>query len=239
VPGGAESLTKLYVVQNSDKEKSKGYVIFDALSVFAQSFNSELNSTPATEESSGDITFGVVASMPEAKTLLTNLLASKTENVLKQNEYVFSLSGYDFKGIEETKVTGYSSFVNNKSLFVTLNNSGGYTSAAQWQKFENDTKQNFKNLFVFLNESPELITKPTEFKMFKNMLENISEKTNVYVFYPDMHTYSYKSSGATFVSVGSLNVASPRTATMLIGKKHIPVVSVTENDVKISYINMY
>ncbi len=239
VPQGAEYLTKFYVVQNSDKEKSKGYVIFDALSVFEQSFNSELNVTPTSEITKGDINFSVIAGMPESKTLLTNLLAAKATSTLKGKDYVFSLSGCDFKNIDENKVTGYSSFNKNNSLFVTLNNSGGYTSAAQWQKFSNDTNSNFKNLFLFLNESPDLISNPEEYEMFKEMLQNISKKANVFVFYPDMHTYSYKLSGATFVSVGSLNATSPKTATMLIGKKHIPVVSVSGNKVTMSFINMY
>ena len=239
VPYNAEKLSKLYVVQNSDKEKSKGYVIFDSLSVFGQDFKSELNSIQGSEQTVGDITFGVVAGMPKTKTLLTNLLASKTANTLKDKNYIFSLSGYDFDSAEEIKVTGYSSFVKDNNLFVTVNNSDGYTSAAQWRKFTNDTKSGFKNLFVFLNESPKLIKNDSESKMFSEMLVSISKNANVFVFYPDMHTYSYKSDGATFVSVGALNVTSPKSASMFTGKKYMPTVAIQNGNATLTFVNMY
>jgi len=239
VPEDAEKLTKLYVVQNSDKEKAKGYVVFDALSVFKQGFDSELITTNPSVHPSGDINFGVVAEMPEAKTLLSNLLAAKTASVLKNKDYIFSLASYDFKGTDEIKVSGYSSFKKNNSLFITLNNSDGYTSAAQWQKLFNDTDKSFDNLFLFLNENPDLIKDTNEKKMFGRMLENLSSKADVFVFYPDAHTCSYMSDGATFVGVGALNIASPKTAAMLIGKKQIPVVAISGNDVKLKFVNMY
>ena len=239
VPNGAKTLNKLYVVQNSDKEKSKGYVVFDSLSVFERNFSPELTSTRISNETEGEITFSVVAGMPETKTMLTKFLETRTAYTLKDKDYVFSLLAYDFNNMDEIKVSGYSSFTKNKSLFVTVNNSGGYTSVAQWEKFANDTKSDFKNLFVFLNENPDLITNPNERTMFENMLKNISGKANVFVFYPDMHTHSYKSNGATFVSVGNLNATAPRTATMLIGKKQIPIVSISNNTPTLSFVDMY
>ena len=71
------------------------------------------------------------------------------------------------------------------------------------------------------------------------MIKNISQKAKVFVFYPDMHTVSYKSNGATFVSVGALNATAPKTATMLIGKKQIPIVSISNNNATLSFVNMY
>jgi hypothetical protein len=54
-----------------------------------------------------------------------------------------------------------------------------------------------------------------------------------------MHTYSYKSNGATYVSVGALNATSPKTATLFAGKKYIPTVSVKNNNVTLTFVNMY
>jgi len=240
VPNDAATFTQLYIVQNDLKDNSKGYVLFDSLSIAEAEFDEQTVILNSSTPIKGDYSFGVVGGMPDNNTLLTKILVSKTANVLKQdNDYIFSLSNYDFYGVDEKMPNSYSSFKHDQSLFITLNNSDGYTSAAQWIKFDNDVSSDFKNLFIFLNESHMLTQNENELKMFKEKLQDISQKADVFVFYPDMHTNTFYDSGALFVSVGRLSASSPKAAVSLKGKVLIPVVTVKNNITNINFVNMY
>ena len=74
--------------------------------------------------------------------------------------------------------------------------------------------------------------------MFKKKIEDISKKANVYVFYPDMHTNMYYESGAKFISVGNLETQSPWSAIKLLDTLLIPKVTVTDNNVDISFVSL-
>ncbi|MBQ2896706.1 MAG: phosphodiester glycosidase family protein [Clostridia bacterium] len=238
VPEGAFELTQFYIVQNDLSEKSQGYVLFDSLSEAKHTFESEVINLNKSNPTGGDFSFNVTANMPQANTFLSKVLAANVATGLKNSDYVFSLKNYDFYGIDEIKTNGYSSFEKENSLFITLNNSNGFTSAAQWLKFDNDTSKDFKNLFIFLNESHNLIKNRYEFIMFKKKIEDISKKANVYVFYPDMHTNMYYESGAKFISVGNLETQSPWSAIKLLDTLLIPKVTVTDNNVDISFVSL-
>lgn len=239
VPDGATELTQLYVVQNELQERAGGYILFDSLSATSYEFEAETVINKPSSLQNGDISFSVMGNMPELNTFLTKILVSKTAANLKNDDYVFSLSNYDFSGIDEITTKSYSSFKKDLSLFITLNNSDGYTSGAQWIKFDNDTSGSFKNLFIFLNESPGLIVNQYEKNMFMEKLEVLSEKADVFVFYPDMHTGSYYDSGACFVSVGNLTTLSPKSAVKLSGNMLFPRITVTNNKASLSYTAMY
>ncbi len=238
VPTGAKELTKLYVVQNSFKEKSGGYILFDSLSVAQTEFDNQIINIQKSDASSGQITVSVVADMPRGKTLLSKILSANVMSNIKNSDYVFSLKNYDFLGLDEINVDGYKSFKKGQSLFVTLNNSDGYTSATQWLKFDDDTQKEFKNLFIFLNESHKLIKNNNEEEMLYKKLELLSKKANVYVFYPDYHTNVYKDAGATFVSVGNFDTSSPLSSVKLLDSLLIPKIVINADNAEVYFENL-
>lgn len=218
VPETAETLTRLYVVQNETPENTKGFVAFDDLSLF-NSGNidfDEISEKYSAVESKGSAnckTFIVTGALNTGNTLLTKVLKNKLENKLKDiNAYLYySLDNIKFDNLNVNTINGYKSSLWDNNLFITLNNSDRYISTPQYVKFAEDLKStDAENVFVMMNEDFSLMTSTDDLFLLKTLLNSKAEKSNVYVFFSNGGDKMYKENNITFIGVKGLINSNPK-----------------------------
>lgn len=245
IPENADTLTKLYIVQNSSKEQNEGYVIFDELSLIESSgkvsFPSILNAPTFGENSkkSGNYTFLAIGNIPDYNNLLSKVILQKTKNFIEENNFskVWSMARYDFQGIDETKVTAFSSFEKDNSLFLNIDNSAHYITHTQFGKIKNAMKTKKDNLFVFLYEDLSLMTSKEEETVLKNLISEYGAK-NTYVFYPSSVSGEFKEKGVNYISIGNIEVST--TSGLKVSSAPLFAVKgeVAKDGVKIHFIDI-
>ncbi len=244
IPENAETLNSLYIVQNNTNEKTKGFVLFDDLSLY-NSGNidfAELKDdyVPSDKPKTDDMTFLVTGKIATGNTLLTKVLNSKIKSAL-QNESAFkcfSLDNVTFDGLDVITIDGYSSFNEKGNLFINLNNSDGYLSKAQFEKFAKDIRsQNYKNLFVFMNEDFSFMSDSTELSVLKSLLAEASKTKSVFAFFSSDCDNMYKEDNVNYIGVKGVNISSAYNVSERKDTFTYIKTVITDSGVKINFEN--
>ncbi|MBO5452539.1 MAG: phosphodiester glycosidase family protein [Clostridia bacterium] len=242
LPKGASTLNTLYVVQNNTSERTKGFILFDDLTLFdtGEISFSEIKTpfVPAEKQQSGYMTFIVTGKLAPDNTLLSKVLNTNIKKVLENENanYCWSLDGVSYKDLPVITIDGYKSFSEKGNLFINLNNSDGYLSNAQFEKLANDIRtQSYTNLFVFMNEDPSLMTDKSELTVLKALLGEAAESKNVFAFYSADGDNIYKEDNVNYVAVKGINKASALEISQNKDNLTYVKTNITNNGVKINF----
>lgn len=210
IPENAETLTSLYLVENSLKQENKGYVVFDSLCLFETGEKVSLPSSldkVSYEKENGGAYFTVMGKMPDRNTLLNSVVIKKITDNADKSKYVWSFDNKDINNIKTQKTNGFSTFEDGENMFLNIDNSGHYITYTQFGKISTALENNKKNLFVFLYEDLSLMKDDAEKEVLLTLIKN-NNAENKFVFYPSDDCTEWEEDGIKFVGVGNINVSN-------------------------------
>ncbi len=212
IPEKAVKLEKIYLVQNSYKNKNKGSIYLDSLSYsneYIAGFELLEDTAEKTTKNGNFVVFGGITSV---ENLLTTALKNTLENaIIKEGAYFnFSLEGLTFDRVQVNKINSHASSTDETSIYIRLNNSDGYISKAQFVKFKNDLTTNKKNIFIFMNEDINLMKSKEELEIFKTLMKEACHEKNIFVFYPSDSNSIYTEDGINYIKVMGIKDSSAK-----------------------------
>jgi len=256
LPQGKEpfSLKRIYLVEIDSAIKDAGTVYFDDLTaIVSGSFDYSLlpqttlsvdkSNTPA----SGNFSFGVFGNtllsnsyseiykktLSKAVTLLSqrktalNIIAGKPT---ADGKPISSFSSASLIKNYKSAGSGYSTFSNNDTLFITLDSTKGglrQTDYNQWLKLQKDLNaitNKTKTVFIVIDRAPEKFTDSLEGDLLKKLLSDCvkNKGVNLWVLSGSADRFdSYMENGVRFVNLPGVDAKEPAVVVFSISGENV------------------
>jgi len=244
IPENAAVLTKLYIVQNNTGERTKGFILFDDLTLFNSGtidFSETKDAyTVSQNNETASLSFLVTGKLAPSNTLLAKVLKANVKTRLQSfnADYCWSLENVTYDDFPVIIIDGYKSFIRDNNLFINLNNSDAYISKPQFEKLSKDLKaKSYSNIFVFMNEDFSLMADKSELKVLKALLSDAAKTQNVYAFYNADGDNMYKEGNVNYIAVKGINNASALAVSQNIDTLTCVKVDVEQDSVKVNFEN--